>query len=114
MGLNYSTSIAHHDRDVLYKRAIQAASAPKVPKPDQAATSGYAKNKEGPKPGKHVQLFRMGWDRNKKSANWRPPSLCTMNGLGVLCLGMCYCRFAILSRAPNGVSNEHSCSDCVF
>ena len=44
------------------------------------------------------------------SAYWRPPSLCALNGLGVLCLGMCYCRFAILLRAPNGVSNEHSCS----
>ena len=43
-----------------------------------------------------------------KSANWRPPSLCAVNGLGVLCLGMCSGRFAMLSRTPNGVSNEHS------
>ena len=42
-----------------------------------------------------------------KSANWRPPSLCALNGVGVLCLGMCYRRFAILLRAPNGVSNVH-------
>ena len=40
-------------------------SVPKVPKPDQAATSACAKNKEGPKPGEHVQLFRMKRDRNK-------------------------------------------------
>ena len=40
-------------------------SVPKVPKPDQAATSASAKNKEGPKPGEHVQLFRMEQDRNK-------------------------------------------------
>ena len=40
-------------------------SVPKVLKPDQAATSACAKNKEGPKPGKHVQLFCMQWDRNK-------------------------------------------------
>ena len=93
-------------------------SIPKVPKPDQAATFAQAKNKEGPKPKEHVQLFRMEWDRNKgfysESANWRPPSLCTLNGLCVLCLEMCYRRFAILSRAPNGVSNEHSRSDRIF
>ena len=40
-------------------------SVPKVPKPDQAATSACAKNKEGSKPGEHVQLFRMERDRNK-------------------------------------------------
>ena len=40
-------------------------SVPKVPKPDQAATSACAKNKEGPEPGEHVQLFRMKWDRSK-------------------------------------------------
>ena len=40
-------------------------SIPKVPKPDQAATSARAKNKEGPKPGEHVQLVRMKWDGNK-------------------------------------------------
>ena len=37
-------------------------SVPKVPK---AATSADAENKEGPKPGEHVQLFRMKRDRNK-------------------------------------------------
>ena len=87
-------------------------SIPKVPKPDQAAISACTKNKEGPKPGEHVQRFRMERDRNKgfysESANRRPPSLCTLNGLGVLCLGMCYRRFAILSCAPNSVSNEHT------
>ena len=40
-------------------------SVRKVPEPDQAATSSRAKNKEGPKPGEHVQLFRMERDRNK-------------------------------------------------
>ena len=38
---------------------------PPVLKPDWAATSARAKNKWGPKPGEHVQLFCMGWDRNK-------------------------------------------------
>ena len=38
-------------------------SAPKVPEPDQAATSACAK--KGPKPGEHFQLFRMKWDRSK-------------------------------------------------
>ena len=33
------------------------------------------------------------------------------DGLGILCLGMCCQRFTILSRAPNGMSNEHSHSD---
>ena len=37
----------------------------------------------------------------------------TLKGLGILCRGTCYRRFTILSRAPNGVSNEHSCSDRV-
>ena len=37
-------------------------SVPKVPK---AATSAYAKNKEGPELGEHVQLFRMKRDRHK-------------------------------------------------
>ena len=40
-------------------------SVSKVPKPDQAATSARAKKKKGPKPGEHVQLFRMQRDRNK-------------------------------------------------
>ena len=40
-------------------------SVPKVPKPDQAATSACAKNKEGPKPGEHIQLFHMERGRNK-------------------------------------------------
>ena len=44
----------------------QAVSVPKIPKPDQAATSACAKNKEeGPKPGEHIKLFRMEQDRNK-------------------------------------------------
>ena len=40
-------------------------SVPKAPKPDQNATSACAKNNEGPKPGEHVQLFRMERDCNK-------------------------------------------------
>ena len=40
-------------------------SVPKVPEPDRAATSARAKNKNGPKPGEHVQLFRMKRDCNK-------------------------------------------------
>ena len=38
-------------------------SVPKVPKLHQAATSARTNNQEGPKPGEHVQLFRM--ERNK-------------------------------------------------
>ena len=49
-----------------------------------------------------------------KSANWRPSSHVALNGLGILCLGMCYRRFGILLCSPNGVSNEHSCSDRIF
>ena len=43
--------------------AIQEVSVPKVPKLHQAATSACTNNQEGPKPGEHVQLFRM--ERNK-------------------------------------------------
>ena len=49
-----------------------------------------------------------------KQANRSPPLHCALNGLGILCLGMCYRRFTMLLRAPNGVSNEHSCSDRIF
>ena len=86
-------------------------SVPKVPKPDQAATFACAKNKEGPKPGSMFSFSA--WSRTAtrastlKSANWRPLSLCTLNGLGVLCLEMCHRRFATLLRALNGVSNEY-------
>ena len=68
MSLNYRTSIAHHDSFSACTwpgGTIQAVSVPKVPKPDQAAISACAKNKEGPKPGEHVQLFCMERDRNK-------------------------------------------------
>ena len=41
-------------------------------------------------------------------------SLCALNGLVVLCLGMYYRRFALLPRKPNGVSNDHSRSDRIF
>ena len=50
----------------------------------------------------------------QKSANGRPPLHCALNGRGILCLGVCYRRFTILSRAPYGVSNEHSCLDRIF
>ena len=47
-------------REVLYKRCHTGElSVPKVPEPDCPATSAHAKNKKGPKPGEHVQLFRM-------------------------------------------------------
>jgi hypothetical protein len=47
-------------REVLYKRYHTGElSVPKVPEPDLAATSARANNKKGPKPGQHVQLFRM-------------------------------------------------------
>ena len=67
MSLNYKTSMTDSllapGPEVLYKR--YPVSVPKVPKPDQAATSACAKNKEGPKPREHVQLFCMERDRNK-------------------------------------------------
>ena len=40
-------------------------SAPKVPQLDGAATFARAKNKKGPKPAEHVQVFRMKRDPNK-------------------------------------------------
>ena len=53
-------SLVAPDREVLYKRYHTGElSVPKVPEPDRAATSACAKNKKGPKPGEHVQLFRM-------------------------------------------------------
>ena len=41
-------------------------------------------------------------------------ALCDLNGWGVLCLGMCYCCFALHLCAPNGVSNKHSRWDRFF
>ena len=103
-------------RDLMEDSAFPSnLSVPKVPEPDWAATFAGAKNKKGPKLGEHVQLFRMKQDRNKgstlKSANLRPPPYCALNQLGILCRGTCSRCFTILSRAPNGVSNEHSRSD---
>ena len=82
-------------------------SVPKVSDSDRAATSVHAK--KSPEPGEHVQLFRMKRDRTKGfySEKWKSPSHCALNGLGVLCLGMHYRWFTILSRALNTVSNEH-------
>ena len=47
-------------RELLCKRyRTGELSVPKVPEPDRAANSACAKNKKGPKPGEHVQLFRV-------------------------------------------------------
>ena len=47
-------------RELLYKwYHTGELSVPKVPEPDRAVTSAHAKNKKGPKPGEHVQLFCM-------------------------------------------------------
>ena len=52
--------------DLMEDSAVPSnVSVPKVPEPDRAATSARAKNKKGPKPVEHVQLFRMKWDCNK-------------------------------------------------
>ena len=52
--------------DLMEDSAIPSnLSVPKVPETDQAATSAGAENKKGPKPGEHVQIFRMKRDRNK-------------------------------------------------
>ena len=48
--------LASH-QEVLYKRCPSQRSLSQI--------SARAKNKEGPKPGEHVQLFRMERDRNK-------------------------------------------------
>ena len=75
--------------------------------PDQAVTSACAK--KSPKPGEHVQLFYMTQDRSKGFyfEKWKHPSCWALNGMGVLCEGMCYRSFTRLSCAPNTVSNEH-------
>ena len=53
-------------RDLMEDSAVPSnLSVLKVPELDWAATSARAKNKKGPKPGEHVQLFRMKWDRNQ-------------------------------------------------
>ena len=55
-----TNSLLAHGREVLYKRYHTGElSVPMVPEPDWAATSARAKNKKGPKPGVHVQLFRL-------------------------------------------------------
>ena len=58
-------------------------SLPKVPRPGQAA-----KNKEGPQPEEHVQLFRMERDHNKgfhsEKRQLEASTLCTLNGLVIL------------------------------
>ena len=73
-------------RDLMEDSAVPSnLSVPKVPEPDRAATSARAKNKKGPKPGEHVH--RSAWSGRAstlKSANWGPPLLCALNGLGVL------------------------------
>ena len=53
-------------RDLMEDSVVPSnLSVPKVPEPDRAATSARAKNKKGPKPREHVQLFRMKRDGNK-------------------------------------------------
>ena len=57
-------NILHLTRDLMEDSAVPLnLSAPKVPEPDRAAISARAK--KGPKPGGHVQLFRMEQDRDK-------------------------------------------------
>ena len=47
-------------QEVLYQRYHAGKLfVPKVPEPDRAATSARAKNKNAPKRGEHIQLFRM-------------------------------------------------------
>ena len=54
------------NRDLMEDSVVPSnLSIPKVPEPDWVATSARAKNKKGPKPGEHVQLFRMKRNRNK-------------------------------------------------
>ena len=54
-------------------------------------------------------------NRHARNLSEKQPLLhCAVNGLGILCLGMCYRRFTTLLRAPNGVSKEDSCSDRFF
>ena len=55
----------------------------------------------------------------QRAREWHPsttgPRMPTVTDrLRILCLGMCDRRFRTLSRAPNGVSSEHSCSDRIF
>ena len=76
------------------------------------------KNTKGPKPGEHVQVFCMKRDCNKgfysAKCRWRPPWHFALNGLVILCLGMCHRHFTIWWHTPNGVSNKHSCWDHIF
>ena len=74
---------------------------------------------EGPQARGACSIFRMKRDRNKGFYSEKVligglHCIVLLNRLGNLCLGMCCYRFTILSRALNGVSNEHSCSDCIF
>ena len=93
-------------REVLYKRypsqrSLSQIGLPLLPVP---------RTRKAPSPGSMFSFSVLSGTGTRgctlKSANWRPPSLCALNGLGVLCLGMCYRRFAIFSRAWNAVSNE--------
>ena len=55
----------------------------------------------------HLKYTRNGRDHGNLaaplSANWKPPSHCALNGLGVLCLGMCCRRFTASSRTKQCV-----------
>ena len=120
MSLNYRTSVATMTdslltlgQEVLYKRCPSQRSLSQIRLPLLLVP----RTTRASSPGSMFSFSTWSGTATRastlKSASWRPPSLCTLNGRGVLCLGMCYRRFAILSRAPNGVSNE-PCSHRFF
>ena len=57
----------------------------------RGSTVSYAGDAQFPKHSLEYSLNF--WSQSKKKS--------------ISCLGMCYCRFTTLSRAPNTVSNEH-------
>ena len=103
--LSMTASLLAPGREVLYKRYHAGElSVPKGPGLHRAATAARAKNKKGPQARGACSTFPH--EGLLKSANWRPPLHCALNGLGILCPGMCYRCFTILSHAPSGVSTE--------
>ena len=111
MSLNYRTSIATMTdsllapgREVLYKRYPSQRSRSQIRLPLLPVPITM----RAPSTGSMFSFSAWSGTAPRastlKSANWRLPLLCTLNGLGVLCKGICYCRFAILSCALNGVS----------
>ena len=78
--------------EVLYKQYHSGElSVPKVPEPDWVATSACAKNKRGPKPGEHVQLFRMKSFYSQK---------CSLEAC-LVHASVCICRTIFLTGAYN-------------